>query len=94
MTLYHGTSAEALPLILRDGLKLGACGLIWATESRDAAELFARAGNRDYAVVAIEAPKSAYFFERPLTRGRKDVVGTRIARFCMPIPATWIKRTV
>jgi hypothetical protein len=96
MTLYHGTRRQHLASILATGLQPGALGLVWATESREAAQRFAEgldypAPTPDAVVVAIEAPRSAFAFERPLTRGRADAPGSRVARFPGRVAPEWIR---
>jgi len=95
VTVYHGTRARDVASILREGLRPSKEGLVWATESKAAAQAFAE--GLDYpeptvgaTVVEIRAPKSAFFFEKPLTPGRKDPKGARTVRFPGPVRPEWI----
>jgi len=95
VTLYHGTRERDVEAIHREGLKPGKEGLVWATESREEAQRFAE--GLDYpeptpgaTVVEIRAPKSAFFFEKPLTPGRKSPKGSRTARFAGGVRPEWI----
>lgn len=95
ITLYHGTRQQHVESIRREGLKPGAAGLVWATESREEAQRFAE--QLDYpnptpgaTVVEIRAPKGSFFFEKPLTPGRKDPPGKRVARFAGGVRPEWV----
>jgi hypothetical protein len=95
-TLYHGTRDSSVASILKEGLKPGSIGLTWATESREHAQQFAN--NLEYpakvpgTVLAIHAPRSAFIFEKPLTKHSPKIpVGERVARFIMPVPPEWVK---
>jgi hypothetical protein len=95
VTFYHGTRARDVPSIVREGLKPGAAGLVWATESRADAQRFAEGLNYpeptpDATVVEIRVPKGSFFFEKPLTPGRKDPPGTRTVRFPKAIPPEYV----
>jgi hypothetical protein len=91
VTLYHGTRGKDVESIQREGLKPGAAKLIWATESKEEAQRFAEGLDYpektvDPTVIEIRAPKSAFFFEKSMTPGKKIPVGQRTARFTQPIP--------
>lgn len=98
ITLYHGTRESAVPSILTQGLIAGKEGFVWATESYAFALEFAQnlnypAPNPEATVIVIRAPKSAFIFERPLTSGKKDTPGTRVARFVGNVKPEWIQRS-
>ena len=97
MILYHGTRGISVDSILRDGLRPGPTGLVWATESLADAQTFAN--GLDYpestegggVVLVIEAPKEAFFWERPMRRCG-GIFGRRVARFATTVPAAWISK--
>lgn len=97
--LYHGTSTDAVESILKDGLRAGSAGIVWATESREEAQNYA--DNLEYpkivpgTVVEIRAPKTAFFFEKPLSKSTKVVPGQRVARFATKtVNPEWISRSL
>ena len=95
VTLYHGTRTSLLPSIFKEGLRPSKEGLVFATESREAAQRFAEGleypnPTPDATVVEIRVPKSAFFFEKPLTPGRESVPGQRTARFPARVRPEWL----
>jgi hypothetical protein len=83
-TVYHGTTQESAAKIAKEGLNPDKSGVVFATESYDKAAEFAK--NLNYpdptaaAVVTLRIPKLGLVIEKPLTKGRKDPVGTRTVR--------------
>jgi RNA:NAD 2'-phosphotransferase (TPT1/KptA family) len=94
-TVYHGTTQENAAKIEKEGLHPDKSGVVFATESYDAAAEFAK--NLNYpdptpaAVVTLRVPKQGLIIEKPLTKGRKDPVGTRTVRIVGHVPAEHVQ---